>query len=717
MKKLLNAIILSLITAAGLSSQNIVIPADFDWANIPSVYSNETLEIKYHFTPSGADIYLPDYLTLAFTGGSIKNFKSLTGNYTTIVAGESEIFNPNDNITGTFVNTVALPEWFGAKGDNRSNDAPAVAAAVRSFPKVLFKRKYYIPNTIINIVKPVELTGAQNALIRGDGGNVGRFSVKNSITVQNLNFDSFRFCFFFDHDDIISNVKFLNNSFTNIEKPVFAPNNNYIQKLFGVQISNNIFTLCTAGVELFCYLNNVQIDNNKFQNLGNPDLQNQANAIRLGNSWFDYHNDTNIGDFSIYGNSIRDVRCGRHLPGPEGFECHGILVIGNRVQIFNNHIENVYNGGVKDNPRLKTGSEGIYIKANDCRIYNNTLINAGFGEGAICVKGFNTGIVIENNTVQYLDDIADHSQLITCYFAGQLIISGNTLESIAANTTGIKLSTSDKIPSNALIKDNNKLKVNGYGFKILNLYEGNEITVINNRNIEVDGEILKEESKRNYSLTFESNSMAVRNGVFMPSSRFNSLNFNKNKLTAIENTKINNLYNNTEIHENIFNILSSSPNPLFVDRQTTNFTNNNLNIDGSWRIILNIIGDQPGIIADNTFNLNAKVGNIERVIFLNSPTPGLSANIENNRFKCTSYQKETRMVAVSNAGLYILTLSGNVAESRAGIFLDIAPSSKVKYGCFINNSTRCGGGFATDATMMRIEEFYSCGNSQLPDNH
>jgi hypothetical protein len=54
------------------------------------------------------------------------------------VAPDSRIFDHISSSPGTFINTVALPEWLGAKGDDRTYDAAADAAAVSAFENILF---------------------------------------------------------------------------------------------------------------------------------------------------------------------------------------------------------------------------------------------------------------------------------------------------------------------------------------------------------------------------------------------------------------------------------------------------------------------------------------------------------------------------------------------------------------------------------------------------
>ncbi|MFO7721698.1 MAG: hypothetical protein R6V49_00600 [Bacteroidales bacterium] len=713
MKQIIFALLLLIATGSAAIAQPVTLPPNFNWGSVPSQYAGKTLVIKYHFTPGSIDIRLPADVILKFDGGSLKGFRTLEGNKTSIVAPKTAIFDPGSKITGQFVNTVAMPEWFGARGDDRTNDAAAVAATISSFSNIRFTGKYFIPAIIIPIDKPSHFEGAPGATLRGDGGNIGRFSVKNSITVKALHFDQFRFCFYVDHDHLVEDIIFQGNRFTRIEKPIFAPNNNLVQKLKRVEISGNRFTDCTAGVELFCHLSQVRILNNRFLNLGHATLQKQANAIRLGNSALNNANDNTIGDFHIAENHITNVLCGQH-DGAEGYECHGIMAIGNRVRIIGNHLENIYNGGVKGNARIKTGSEGIYVKGDHAYILDNTLINAGFGEGAICVKGLNSGIMIRGNTISYSSDLADHSQLITCYFRDTLEITGNILESVAMHTTAIKLCNVTDARSKAVVQENQIKGVKGYGFKIMNRFPGSAFIISMNAAINIQGDVIKEESSQPYALMFRENVMEVKDGFFIPSSRSNDVTFSGNKVKATGNTKINNLYNGARLVLNRFEIHSASWNPLFFAHHRSSFHNNEVMMYGAWRYVLMLNNEQSGEVNGNTFNLIPGSGSIERAVIFNTATAGLAFNFKDNRFTGNAAQANTILVSVSNAGLKELTLSGNGAGKNTGVFLEVR--SPLQYGCFINNNTACRNGFVSPASLQNVQQYYSCGNNQLSEH-
>ncbi len=694
-------VMIFLCNAIALNATNIILPPDFNWVRIPPGYDGKTLEIRHHFKPSGVDVILPRNVTLLFKGGSLKTIKSLVANNTTIVSRRTEILDPGTLISGTFVKTVAMPEWFGARGDNKSNDATAVAAAIRAFPEVLFSTKYFIPGINIIINKPITLKGLAGSLIRGDGGNACRFTVKNSLSVMDLSFSGFFICFFFDHDRTIDGVKITNNNFSGIGKPVFASNSNLKLKIINVDINGNRFEQCSSGVELLSWLKYVNIRNNVFNNLGSTGLDAQSNAIRLGNTAVNYHLDTAKGDYVVCGNRISNVFCGPNLKGQEGFECHAVFATGNRIEIINNQIENVYNGGVGSNSRIKTGSEGIYVKANNCTIAGNTLINAGFGEGAICQKDFGTGITISGNTIRYLIDIADFSQLITCYYSGKLKIENNVLESKAASTTALKLCTNDKTVPVAVISGNHLMQGSGYAFRILNRNSKSSFIIRNNPDITVAGDLLKEESTQRYEIELSENKITITNGTFMPSTRFNNLLLSGNRFTVRGTTSIGNLWNTAQVKGNNFEIFASSTgNPLFIMNNKSLFLDNVVIIHGSWKNILMFCNEESGKITGNRFTLANSDGKPERIIMVNTSTPGLSIDISGNSFSGRVSHKNTIVIAISNAGTGNLKVENNTADQNTGTFLEII--APVQNASFTNNNTRSSSGFTTKTSLQRI---------------
>lgn len=696
-----------------LYPQTVSLPPNFDWSDIPSSYAGKTLLVKFHHQASNAVINLPSRVVLKFTGGSLSSYKSLRGNQATLFAGNEKILDVKGEITGTFVNTLARPEWFGAVGDGKADDGAAVAAAIRAFQQIAFTGQYFIPEATLRIEKPTELLGEKNAKITGNGGDVGRFFVAHTLTVKNITFSNFRYCFYINQENMLENLIFSDNTFLRIEKPIFAPISNTVQKLRHVKVSGNRFTQCTAGVELFAHLQDVKVCENSFLDLGNKTQQKQSNAIRLGNTAHDYHQDQTIGDYEIYGNTIRNVFCGQNMQGGEGFECHGIFALGNRVKIYRNNLENVYNGGVKDNPRIRTGSEGIYVKANDCHIFGNTLVNAGFGEGSVAVKGFNSGAKITGNVVKYTEDLADYAQVITCYFRDEILIEDNILVSNASLSTGVKLCGWDKKAVIARVNRNKQFNIKGFGFKIINQYPGSRFYFTGNQAVSIEGDMLKEESKFPYELFFNGNTITLKDGFLLPSSKFNDLSFSNNTAEITGNAKTNTLWNPVTLEGNKFTIHAVSTEALITFYSSGKVTGNTFTFTGGWRFVMALDGNEPVLVSNNVFNLAVRKGRIETIIYINHKISGLDCMVEKNRFAGSPGEGSAALISVSHKGLNKLTLDGNKADSYPGVFLSV--TSPVEYACLIHNTTDCKRGFLSPASRTQITRLYACDNLQLPD--
>ncbi len=695
-------------------AQNIVIPANFNWGNMPVGYKGKTLVITHHFKTSSIDIHLPENAVLLFKGGSISGFRSMRANNNVIQAGKGKIFDTGSNIQGTFAKTEARPEWFGAKGDGIANDGMAVETAIRIFGNVRFSGKYFIHGIRIKTTKNTRLSGDKNSLVKGDGSVEGFFDVYHSLCVENIAFENFRYGFYFNQENTIKDIRFYNCTFSQIEKPVFAPISNTSQTLTGIKISGNRFSRCTAGVELFARLNDVVIEKNQFLDLGDPSIQKQSNAIRLGNTAHNYHIDKQIGDYLISDNIIRNVRCGQNLQGGEGFECHGIFALGNRVTIKGNTLENIYNGGVKQSTRIKTGSEGIYVKANDCVISNNTLLNAGFGEGSVAIKGFNTNVRVTNNSIRYTEDLADYAQLITAYFSGEINIRYNILQSVASNTIAIKLCGTEESPVKAMIISNILEGISGWGFKIINQTQGSVFNISGNSTIRITGDVLSEESKKSYQLIFSDNVLTVQNGSFLPSSKMNDLRFAKNGVRVGGIAKTNTARGKVDFTGNTVTVESSANESFLIFYGQALVEGNTFLIKGGWRFYLAFDGDKPAIIQSNLFDVTQAKSAIERMIYINHSVPGLVCTLTGNRFIGVPASTSTILVSVSNKGLAELKMEKNEADAHNRVFLELmAPVGKAH---FLNNKTQSKQGFTSTTSLAQLGKYTGSGNSQLPDS-
>lgn len=107
-----------------------VIPADFDWTNIPANYVDSIWEIKYEFDLGEASVILPDKVTLKFTDGNLNKYDSISGTNTKIVGELVGSFDGSGVLAGTWDLENVYPEWFGAVGDGAAYDSNAFIKAV-----------------------------------------------------------------------------------------------------------------------------------------------------------------------------------------------------------------------------------------------------------------------------------------------------------------------------------------------------------------------------------------------------------------------------------------------------------------------------------------------------------------------------------------------------------------------------------------------------------
>ena len=86
-------------------------------------------EVRYGFELA-EDITIPAGSELRFVGGSISGAHTLTGNKTSIVAGENKIFHTDVIFGGTWNLTEIDPSWFGLNPNDSSIDASVVISYI-----------------------------------------------------------------------------------------------------------------------------------------------------------------------------------------------------------------------------------------------------------------------------------------------------------------------------------------------------------------------------------------------------------------------------------------------------------------------------------------------------------------------------------------------------------------------------------------------------------
>ena len=129
------------------NSDNNVIPADFDWSNIPDSMGNSVWEIVESFNLEGQTVVLPDNVTLMFKGGSLTNGTLTLSNTIIESEGNDHILNAID-LAGTLSSEYIKPQWFGAAMDGNKDDrayfVETVAQSKAINAKVLIDGKIFL---------------------------------------------------------------------------------------------------------------------------------------------------------------------------------------------------------------------------------------------------------------------------------------------------------------------------------------------------------------------------------------------------------------------------------------------------------------------------------------------------------------------------------------------------------------------------------------------
>lgn len=135
-----------------------VLDCNFDWTefndttSVHYIHPGSVLAIRCDFFyesgnsnsnfPS-AGVTLPADVTLLFEGGSFSG-APINGDNTKIVAPITKIFDTSVVLNGTFVYETFYPEWYGAKGDNETNDFLAFNSTFTFASHVTLTQKYHI---------------------------------------------------------------------------------------------------------------------------------------------------------------------------------------------------------------------------------------------------------------------------------------------------------------------------------------------------------------------------------------------------------------------------------------------------------------------------------------------------------------------------------------------------------------------------------------------
>lgn len=121
-----------------------VIPADFDFTNIPANLASSVWEIRYCHDLQNQTINLPPNVILNFKGGRLSNFANLVGDKTGIQAYSAQIFDGIE-MSGSWILEYVNVVWFGADPDPMVDSSPAFSKAT-AFVMNQSARRLLIPS-------------------------------------------------------------------------------------------------------------------------------------------------------------------------------------------------------------------------------------------------------------------------------------------------------------------------------------------------------------------------------------------------------------------------------------------------------------------------------------------------------------------------------------------------------------------------------------------
>ncbi len=415
---------------------------------------------------------------------------------------------------------------YGAAGDGVSDDSAAVKnaiAAAQSRTLYFPTGQYNLNNTVIIVNTDLKIAGepdGSSKLI-----NPGALSCSGNVSLKDITVSDDKDIFIYMQPAGMVNLNIDHVTYTGnagSTRFVYCKSETSGVGIEKVEIVNCTISNTRYGIMLVCPINSGLISGNIFDTIGDPAIFQSVAAIKLG--YLQSHSDsaTNI---TISNNRITNVAAGYSTTN-DGRECQGILLLSDGgCVIENNYLENIVGG---------RDTEGIYCKAVDIKILNNTLINAGDGDGSIVNKmtSSENDIIISGNTI--VNTIESSRTMCGIYVSSERhTITYNNITLIR----GIAIYNANET-LDAVITDNT---INAFGRTAIymttitgnTLISNNKISLIQKSNEKLDSAINMSGTKSSAKVEVSNNEIYIENTRL-----FNTYGTEKGAAFAILNNKI-----------------------------------------------------------------------------------------------------------------------------------------------------------------------------------
>jgi len=122
-------------------ASSIVLPQYFDFGNITNHYDSIVWVIRHEFDLGGANVTMPNNVTLHFEGGSLNNYGTITTNNTRIIESNYKVFDGSGTISPELIGRVN-PIMFGATLDG-SDDAESINKCIQAGSDIIIPLGIY----------------------------------------------------------------------------------------------------------------------------------------------------------------------------------------------------------------------------------------------------------------------------------------------------------------------------------------------------------------------------------------------------------------------------------------------------------------------------------------------------------------------------------------------------------------------------------------------